>query len=200
MWRHIGNLIGREGGRDKWVTPGDKTKRLNLRITGMIPTAKPWHSAERQLRDMLSRRHRGESAWKVICDRLQRPRYLNRVGHDRKIRNTKRSIYIGKYSFVRMIIQLWNQLPADALGALSCKPSNFRNSEVKWSEVKWNVNCGKGGNNFKGRWEGCVRTVKWSEGKVVAKFESNALARDITCSVVVTVYWKVSLTFINCTI
>jgi hypothetical protein len=33
---------------------------------------------------------------------------------------------IGKYSFVNRTIQLWNQLPEDALGALSCKPSGFR--------------------------------------------------------------------------
>jgi hypothetical protein len=33
---------------------------------------------------------------------------------------------IGKYSFVNRSIQLWNQLPEDALGALSCKPSSFR--------------------------------------------------------------------------
>jgi hypothetical protein len=35
-------------------------------------------------------------------------------------------VVIGKYSFVNRTIQLWNQLPADALGTLSCKPSNFR--------------------------------------------------------------------------
>jgi hypothetical protein len=33
---------------------------------------------------------------------------------------------IGKYSFVNRAIQRWNQVPADALGTLSCKPSNFR--------------------------------------------------------------------------
>jgi hypothetical protein len=33
---------------------------------------------------------------------------------------------IGKHSFVNRIIQLWNQLPEDVLGTLSCKPSNFR--------------------------------------------------------------------------
>jgi hypothetical protein len=32
----------------------------------------------------------------------------------------------GKYSFVNRTIQLWNQLPVDALGAVSCKPNNFR--------------------------------------------------------------------------
>jgi hypothetical protein len=30
------------------------------------------------------------------------------------------------YSFVNRTIQLWNQLPADDLGTLSCKPSDFR--------------------------------------------------------------------------
>jgi hypothetical protein len=34
--------------------------------------------------------------------------------------------YVGKYSFVNRTIQLWNQLPSDALGSLSCEPSKFR--------------------------------------------------------------------------
>jgi hypothetical protein len=34
--------------------------------------------------------------------------------------------HIGKYSFVNRTIQLWNQLPVDAVGTLSCKPSNLR--------------------------------------------------------------------------
>jgi hypothetical protein len=38
----------------------------------------------------------------------------------------KQKTNVGKYSFVNRIIQLWNQLPADALGTPSCKPSNFR--------------------------------------------------------------------------
>jgi hypothetical protein len=38
---------------------------------------------------------------------------------------------MGKYSFANRTIQLWNQLPADALGALSCKPSGFRKGSVK---------------------------------------------------------------------
>jgi hypothetical protein len=29
-------------------------------------------------------------------------------------------------SFVNRTIQFWNQIPADVLGNLSCKPSNFR--------------------------------------------------------------------------
>jgi hypothetical protein len=40
----------------------------------------------------------------------------------------KQKTDIGKYSFVNRTIQLWNQLPADVLGTLSCKPSNFRKS------------------------------------------------------------------------
>jgi hypothetical protein len=49
-------------------------------------------------------------------DRLQSPCY-----HDRKIRSRKQRTDIGKYS-----IQLWNQLPADVLGTLSGKSSNFK--------------------------------------------------------------------------
>jgi hypothetical protein len=38
----------------------------------------------------------------------------------------KQKTDIGKYSFINRTIHLWNQLPADVLGNLSCKPSNFR--------------------------------------------------------------------------
>jgi hypothetical protein len=46
--------------------------------------------------------------------------------HGKKIRSRKQRTDIGKYSFVNRTTQLWNQLPEDALGALSCKPSSFR--------------------------------------------------------------------------
>jgi hypothetical protein len=36
-----------------------------------------------------------------------------------------------KYNFVNRTMQCWNQLPADALETLSCKPSNFRKSVRK---------------------------------------------------------------------
>jgi hypothetical protein len=58
--------------------------------------------------------------------RLERPCYLSRVDHNRKIRSRKQKTDIGKYSFVNRTIQFWNHLPADVLGSLSCKPSNFR--------------------------------------------------------------------------
>ena len=68
----------------------------------------------------------GKRAWKAIGFGLQMPYYLNRVDHDREIRSRKQRTDIGKYSFVNRTLQIWNQLPADALGTLSCKPSNFR--------------------------------------------------------------------------
>jgi hypothetical protein len=68
-----------------------------------------------------------ESAWKTIGVSLQSPCYLSRVDHDRKIGCRKQKTDIGKYSFVNGTIQLWNQVPADALGSLSSKSSNFRN-------------------------------------------------------------------------
>jgi hypothetical protein len=46
--------------------------------------------------------------------------------HYRPIRSRKQRTDIGKYSSVNRTIQLWNQLPEDALGTLSCKPSSFR--------------------------------------------------------------------------
>jgi hypothetical protein len=74
----------------------------------------------------LFKAYTGERAWKAIGERLQRPCYLSRVDHDRKIRSRKQRTDIGKYSFLNRTIQLWNQLPADALGTLSYKSSNFR--------------------------------------------------------------------------
>jgi hypothetical protein len=62
----------------------------------------------------------------VMGDRLQKPRYLSRVDHNRKIISKKQKTDIGKYSFANRTIQLCNQLPEDVLGTLSCKPSNFR--------------------------------------------------------------------------
>jgi hypothetical protein len=60
------------------------------------------------------------------------------VDHDKKIRSRKHRTDIGKYSFVNRTIQLWNLLPADALGTLSCKSSNFRKSVRKViNKVKW---------------------------------------------------------------
>jgi hypothetical protein len=74
----------------------------------------------------LFKAYTGELAWKVIGDRLQKPCYLSRVDHEKKIRSRKERTDIGKYSFLNRTIQLWNQLSADALGTLSCKPNNFR--------------------------------------------------------------------------
>jgi hypothetical protein len=62
------------------------------------------------------------------------------VDHDKKIRSRKQKTDIGKYSFLNRTIQLWNQLPADALGTLSCKQSNFRKRVRKvTNEAKWSV-------------------------------------------------------------
>jgi hypothetical protein len=71
-------------------------------------------------------KYTGERAWKAIGDRLETPCYLSK-----KIRSRKQRTDIGKYSFVNRTIQLCNQLPADALEALSCKPSNFRKRDRK---------------------------------------------------------------------
>ena len=65
-------------------------------------------------------------AWKPIADRLQRPHYLSRVDHEKKIRSRKQRTDIGKYSFVNRTIQHWNQLLAEVLGILPCKPVTFK--------------------------------------------------------------------------
>jgi hypothetical protein len=68
----------------------------------------------------------GEGALKAIGDRLQRPHYLSRVDHERKIRSKRQRADIGKYSFVNRAIQDWNQLPAEVLGTLPCKPNTLK--------------------------------------------------------------------------
>jgi hypothetical protein len=73
----------------------------------------------------------GERAWKAIGDRLQRPDYLSRVDHERKIRSRRQRMDIGKYSFVNRTIQHWNQLPAEVLETLSCKPITFEKRAIK---------------------------------------------------------------------
>jgi hypothetical protein len=67
---------------------------------------------------------------------------LSRTGHDRIIRNRKQKTDIGKYFFVNRPIRLWNQLPADALGTLPCKSSNFR-KRVRKVKNKAKRKCGE---------------------------------------------------------
>jgi len=59
--------------------------------------------------------------WRAIGDRLQRPHYLSRVDHERKIRSKRQRTDIEKYSFVSRTIQDGNQLAAEMLGTLHCK-------------------------------------------------------------------------------
>ena len=75
----------------------------------------------------LFKAYSGEWTWKAIGDRLRRPYYLSRVDHVRKIRDRKQRTGIGKHSFVNRTIKNWNQLAAEALGALPYKPKMFRN-------------------------------------------------------------------------
>ena len=68
----------------------------------------------------------GERAWKPIGDRLQRPHYLSRVDHERKIRSRRQRTDMGRYSFVNRTIQHRDQLLAEVLGILPCKPITFK--------------------------------------------------------------------------
>jgi hypothetical protein len=85
----------------------------------------------------LFKAYTGERAWKAIRERLQEPRYLNRVDHDRKIRSRKQRTDIGKYPFVNRTIKLWNNLPEEALVTF---PANYvfrkRVRKLNISEVK----------------------------------------------------------------
>jgi len=59
-------------------------------------------------------------------DRLQRPHYLRRVDHERKIRSRRQRTDVRKYSFVNRTIQVWNQLPAEVLGTLPCELNTMK--------------------------------------------------------------------------
>ena len=72
----------------------------------------------------------GERAWKAIGDRLQRPHYLSRVDHERKIRSRRQRTDIGKYSFVNR-----NQLPAEVLGTLPCKLNTLKRGIIGVSYI-----------------------------------------------------------------
>jgi len=58
---------------------------------------------------------------------IKRPHYLSRVDHERKIRSRRQRTDIGKYYFVNRTFQDWNQLPAEVLGTLPCKPNTLKN-------------------------------------------------------------------------
>jgi hypothetical protein len=66
----------------------------------------------------LFKAYTGERIWKAVGDRLQTTCYLSRCHHVKKISRRKQRTDIGKHSFVNETIQLWNQLPEDALGTL----------------------------------------------------------------------------------
>jgi hypothetical protein len=115
----------------------DKCSRLGAKQSGQIEHQNDnlnWESLAQRKKIArtctLFKGYAGERAWKVIIDRLQKPCCLSRVDHDKKItrRSKKQKTGVGKLFFVNRTIQLWNQLPADALGTLSCKPRNFRKS------------------------------------------------------------------------
>jgi hypothetical protein len=78
----------------------------------------------------LFKAYSGERPWKAIGDRLQRPHYLSRVDHKRKIRSRRQRTDIGKYSFVNRTIQHWNQLLAEVLRTLPCKPVTLVKSHL----------------------------------------------------------------------
>jgi hypothetical protein len=74
----------------------------------------------------LFKEYSGERACKAIGDRIQRSPYLSGIDHDWKIRCRKQKTDIGKYYFVNRTIHHWNQLPAEVLGTLPCKPITYK--------------------------------------------------------------------------
>jgi len=86
----------------------------------------------------LFKEYSGERACKTIGDRLQGSCYLSRDDHDRKISARKQTTGIGKYCFIETNIQLWNQLPAEALVNFSCRSYIYKKRvrKVIVNEVK----------------------------------------------------------------
>ena len=84
----------------------------------------------------------------MICRKMKTPAstitkiggecYLSGDDHDRKLRARKQRTDIGKHSFVKRTIKVWNQLPAEALATFLCKSHIFRKRvrEVIRSEEK----------------------------------------------------------------
>ena len=103
-------------------------------VTGLLLTnISNWESlaSRRKLSRIcaLFKAYSGERAWKVIGDKLQRPHYLSRIDHERKIRSWRQMTDIEKYSLVNRTIEDWNQLPAEVLGTLPCKLKTFKKRE-----------------------------------------------------------------------
>jgi hypothetical protein len=87
-------------------------------------------------------------SWQVVV--LQPDNWVASLSALEKMFQKKKtliSLNIGKYSFVNRTIQVWNQLPADVLGNLSFKRSNFRKRVKKvlnraklWGDQRSEVN------------------------------------------------------------
>jgi hypothetical protein len=108
-----GQISARQGAKFAYHTnsPNWETLALNRKLSHICALFKAYS---------------GERAWKAIADRLQRPHYLSRVDHDRKIRSRRQRTDTGNYSFVNKTVQHWNQLPAEVLETLTCKPVTFK--------------------------------------------------------------------------
>jgi len=98
----------------------------NLRIIRTVRTGKLWRRVEIYHAYVPSSKRTLENARGSLLVTLQRPHYLSRVDHERKIRSRRQRTDIGKYSFVNRTIQHWNQLPTEVLGILPCKPITFK--------------------------------------------------------------------------
>jgi hypothetical protein len=101
-------------------------KRPNLRIIRTVRNGKFWRRVESYHAYVLSSNRNQENGRGRLDLTLKRPHYLSRVGHERKIRSRRQRTDIGKYYFVNMTIEDWNQLPAKMLGTLPCKQNTLK--------------------------------------------------------------------------
>jgi len=73
----------------------------------------------------LFKAYTGRWAWKALGNRLLKPCYLSRGGHNRKIKTRKQRTDVGVFSFINRAIKGWNQLPASLLVSFPCKLNTF---------------------------------------------------------------------------
>jgi len=115
--------------REGQITVLDRVQKKAAKFAHQMNSSK-WETlaSRRKLSHIcaLFKAYTGDRAWRAISDRLQRPHYLSRVDHERKIRSRRQRTDIGKYSFVNRTIQDWNQLPAEMLGTLPCKLNTLK--------------------------------------------------------------------------
>jgi len=100
--------------------------RVQKKVAKTVRTGKLWCRVGSYHAYVPSSKRTMGNAREGLLVTVQRPHYLSRVYHERKIRSRRQRTDVGKYSFVNRTTQHWNQLPGEVLGTLPCKPITFK--------------------------------------------------------------------------